>query len=576
MANHFKVLLEGIVSNPDQNLSELPILTQAERHRLLVEWNDTEADYPKNQCLHGLFEAQVERTPDVVAVVFERQQLTYRELNTRANQLAHYLRKQGVGPEVLVGICIERSLEMVIGLLGVLKAGGAYVPLDPEYPKDRLAFMLEDSQAPVLLTQEKLASEFRNSIPTMCHIICLDSEWKIVSQESKRNPLSGVTAKNMAYVIYTSGSTGKPKGVVIPHQAICNHMFWMLETFSLNQTDKVLQKTPFSFDASVWEFYAPLLAGARLVMAQPGGHQDSEYLINVIMEQKVTILQLVPSLLQLLLEQEKFEKCHSLKRVFCGGEALSVDLQDRYFQKSIKADLYNFYGPTEASIDTVVWRCRRNGQTGLVPIGRPITNTQTYILNSYLSPVPVGIPGELHLGGNSLGRGYLNRSELTAEKFIPNPFSDEPGARLYKTGDLARYRPDGVIEFLGRIDHQVKIRGVRIELGEIEAVLNQHPAVQETVAVVREDRPGDKRLVAYVVPNSEQAFVPSELRRFLKAKLPDYMVPSSFVMLDALPLTPNGKVDRKALPAPIRPGLNWMIPLWPLELLLRKHWRKSG
>jgi len=547
MLGHLQVLLDGIVTDPDRPISALPILTEPERHQLLVEWNDTKREYPKDKCIPGLFEEQAEKTPDAAAVVFEGEQLTYGELNARANQLAHHLRKLGVGPEVLVGICVERSLEMVVGLLGILKAGGAYVPLDPEYPKDRLAFQLEDTRARVLLTQERLLAALPEHDG---RVICLDRDWAEIARESEANPESGVTAENLAYVIYTSGSTGKPKGVMIQHRALSNHMLWMQERFPLDRVDCVLQKTPFCFDASVWEFFAPIMAGARLALARPGGHQDGAYLINTIANQQVTTLQLVPSMLRMLLAEDGLERCQNLKRVFCGGEALPVELREQ-FHGRLGGELHNLYGPTEATIDATCALCDRASPPHTVTIGRPIANTQVYVLDPDLQPIPIGVPGELYIGGECLARGYLNRPKLTAEMFITHSFDGEPARRLYKTGDLARYLSDGNIEFLGRIDNQVKIRGYRIELGEIESVLCQHPGVMEAVVVAREDVPGDKRLVAYLVAASQNSSV-SELRGFLKAKLPEYMIPSASMFLESLPLMPNGKIDRKSLPAPDR------------------------
>ncbi|MBW4649608.1 MAG: amino acid adenylation domain-containing protein [Kastovskya adunca ATA6-11-RM4] len=554
MTGHLQTLLEGIVTNPDQSLSTLPLLTSAEQQQLL-EWNQTQADYPTDRRIHQLFEAQVERTPDAVAVVFEDQQLTYRELNQRANQLAHYLRGLGVKPDVLVGICVERSLEMVVGLLAILKADGAYVPLDPGYPQERLAFMLSDSQVPVLLTQARLLE----TLPAHpAKVICLDTDWDAISpsgiasltaQQSQENPISRVTANHLAYVIYTSGSTGKPKGAMNTHQGICNRLLWMQDAYLLTETDRVLQKTPFSFDVSVWEFFWPLLNGARLVVAQPGGHQDSAYLVKLIATQQITTLHFVPSMLQIFLEEQGLEACTSLNRVICSGEALPKELQQRFFAR-LDAELHNLYGPTEAAIDVTFWKCDRQSNLPIVPIGRAIANTQIYLLDCKGQLVPIGVPGELHIGGKGLARGYLNRPELTAERFIPNPFNDAPGSRLYKTGDLARYLPDGNIEFLGRIDHQVKVRGFRIELGEIEAVLGQHPGVRANVVVVRENEPNSKRLVAYTVLDPEPTLTITDLRRFLEEKLPNYMVPSAFVILEALPLSPSGKVDRQALPDP--------------------------
>ncbi|MEH2136766.1 amino acid adenylation domain-containing protein [Nostoc sp.] len=579
MTGHFVTLLEGIVANPKQRISQLSILTIFEQQQLLVEWNDTQVDYPIDKCVHQLFEEQVERTPNAVAVVFENQKLTYHELNCRANQLAHYLQSLGVGADVLVGICVERSLEMVVGLLGILKAGGAYVPLDPEYPQDRLSFMLADAQVSVLLTQQHLVE----SLPQhQARVVHLDQDWIAIANFSQENPIAEVQASNIAYVIYTSGSTGQPKGVILSHSNLCNHMFWMQATFPLTKKDKVLQKTPFGFDASVWEFYAPLLAGGQLLIAEPGGHTDSAYLIKLIGEQQVTTIQLVPSLLQMLLEQGGIETCHSLKHVFCGGEALPVTLQESLLSK-LDVNLHNLYGPTEACIDATFWNCQREIYPQLVPIGRPIDNTQIYILDQNLQPVPVGIPGELHIGGAGLARGYLNRPELTQEKFISNPFekasvqlrSTTRGSKLYKTGDLGRYLPDGNIEYLGRIDNQVKIRGFRIELGEIEAALSQYENVQVCCVIVSEDIPGNKRLVAYIVPQSQITPTVSKLRSFLKEKLPEYMIPSAFVILESLPLTPNGKIDRRALPEPeARTGIEIDIvqPRTPIEEKLAQIW----
>ena len=571
MAGHFVTLLESIVENPQQPVSLLPLLTQREQHQLLVEWNNTKAEYPSNKCIHQLFEEQVERTPDAVAVVFEGQQLTYNELNCRANQLAHYLQSLGVKPDELVGICVERSLEMIVGLLGILKASGAYVPLDPDYPIERIIFMLEDAAVKVLLTQQKLI----NKLPEhQAQLICLDADWELISQFSQDNPITDVQATNLAYVIYTSGSTGQPKGVMLSHSNLSNHMFWMQETFPLTKTDRVLQKTPFSFDASVWEFYAPLLVGGQLLIAQPGGHTDSDYLLKTIAQQQVTTVQLVPSLLQMLLEQGGIENCQLLKRVFCGGEILPVALQEKLLSQ-LNVNLCNLYGPTECCIDVTFWNCQREMYGQRIPIGRPISNTQIYILDSNLQSLPVGIPGELHIGGAGLARGYLNRPELTQEKFIPNPFSNYPDSRLYKTGDLARYLPDGNIEYLGRIDNQVKIRGFRIELGEIETVLKQHSQVQSSVIIDQEDTSGNKRLVAYIVPQKETTPTPNELRQFLKEKLPDYMIPSAFVIMESLPLTPNGKIDRRALPETNLCGeieLNFVAPRNLEEEILAKIW----
>jgi amino acid adenylation domain-containing protein len=547
MLGHFQALLNAVAEDARQRIAELVLLTEKERRQLLVEWNDTETEYPRAACVHHLFEGQVEKTPAAIAVTFEDEQITYYELNRRANQLAQFLIKQGVGPEVLVGICVERSLEMVIGLLGILKAGGAYVPLDPAFPKERLAFMIEDANVPVLLTQQKLSAD----LPThQARLVCLDSDWETIANESAADPSSVATNDNLAYVIYTSGSTGKPKGAMITHGAICNRLLWMQDAYQIDASDRVLQKTPFSFDVSVWEFFWPLITGATLVVARPGGHQDSAYLAQVISEQQITTMHFVPSMLAVFLEEQGLRSsCSSLRRVICSGEALPYELQERFFAR-LDTDLHNLYGPTEAAVDVTFWQCERGSARQIVPIGRPISNIQMYVLGADMQPVPVSVGGELHIGGIGLARGYLNRTELTAEKFVSNPFSSGAQARLYKTGDLARYLPDGNIEYLGRLDDQVKIRGFRIELGEIESTLRQHAKVRESVVVAREDTPGNKILVGYVVSVTDAKVDSRELRAFLQDKLPEYMVPAMLVELPELPLTSSGKVNRRALPAP--------------------------
>ena len=572
MLGHFRTLVKSIVTDPEQRLSNLSFLTAAEQHQLLETWNDTQKNYPMNSCIHQLIEVQVQRTPDAIALIFEEEKLTYQELNYRANQLAHHLVRLGVESEVLVGICMERSVEMVVGLLGILKAGGAYVPLDPTYPPERLAFMLNDADISVLMTQQRLLTVLpEHEIP----VVCLDSDWGSIAQECRENPTSKVTKDNLAYVIYTSGSTGKPKGVMNTHYGINNRLLWMQDTYQLTAADYVLQKTPFSFDVSVWEFFCPLLTGAHLVVAKPEGHKDSGYLVKLICEQRVTILHFVPPMLQIFLEEEGLEVCGSLKRVFCSGEALSFELQERFFFR-LNAELHNLYGPTEAAIEVTYWACKRDIHQEIVPIGRPISNTQIYILDKYLQPMPIGVPGELHIGGTGLARGYLNQPALTAEKFIQNPFIKDSHTRLYKTGDLVRYLSDGNIEFLGRLDHQVKIRGFRIELGEIETVLNQHPAVQETVILAQEVNSTDKDIVAYLVLHKGCSLTINNLRDFLNQKLPEYMTPRFFVFLDVLPLTPNGKVNRRALPAPdrVRPELEeaFVGPRNPVEEVLGGIW----
>jgi amino acid adenylation domain-containing protein len=573
MTAHLQTILEGIVANPEQHLSDLPLLTEAERQRLLVEWNDTQADYPKDQCIHQLFEAQVERTPDAVAVVFENQQLTYRELNQQANQLANHLQKLGVEPEVLVGICMERSLEMIVGLLGILKAGGAYVPLDPTYPKERLAFMLEDAQVLVLLTQARRVE----ALPFhRAKVTCLDADWDAIAQESYEKPVKGTKPENLTYAMYTSGSTGTPKGVSVPHRGVVR-LVKESNYANLTAEEVLLQAAPISFDASTFEIWGTLLNGAQLVILPP--HQPSLAELGQAIEQyNVTTLWLTAGLFHLMVD-EQVESFKNVRQLLAGGDVLSGIRIQKVLETSKNCRLINGYGPTESTTFACCHPIINAEQVGsFPPIGRPISNTQVYVLDRYLQPVPIGVPGELHIGGDGLARGYLNRPELTAEKFIPNPFSHEPGAYLYKTGDLARYLPNGNIEFFGRIDNQVKTRGFRIELGEIEAVLTQHSAVQASVIVVREDELSSKRLVAYVVFQPEQSLATTELRCFLEEKLPNYMVPSVFVMLDALPLTPNGKVNRQALPPPeeLRPESEaaYVTPQTELEQTIATVWQE--
>ena len=529
------------------SMATLPSILAPKYHQFIVERNAfTSSDL--DISIHQHFEAQALHTPDAIAVIFEEEMMTYRQLNQKANQLAHYLQRSTIGPDVLVGIYLERSIEMVVAILGILKAGGAYVPLDVELPEERLAFMLQDTHMPILLTQQLLGQKLS---AYQTQLLYLDTDWPTIAQEQKTNPLSNVQPTNLSYVIYTSGSTGKPKGVMITHRALVNHMLWMQKAFPLMVTDRVLQKTPFSFDASVWEFFAPLLSGACLVMAQPGGHRDTHYLVQTLVQQQISILQLVPSLLRVLLTEKELENCLHLRHVFCGGEALSVDLQRR-FSQHLPIPLHNLYGPTEACIDATCWTCQHGNEQSNVPIGRPIANTQRYILDAHLQPTPITLPGELYIGGMGLARGYFNRPELTAERFIPHPFSDNPSERLYKTGDLVRSRTDGVIEFLGRLDEQIKIRGHRIELGEIETVLLQHPAIREAVVRACEDTPGDQRLVAYIVPHKQQTISIAELQQLVIKQLPSYMLPSAFLFLEALPISPNGKIDRRNLPAPTK------------------------
>ncbi|AVH62573.1 non-ribosomal peptide synthetase [Nostoc sp. 'Peltigera membranacea cyanobiont' N6] len=560
MVGHFVTLLEGVVANPEERISQLPLLTKVEQQQLLVEWNDTQADYPFDKCIHQLFEEQVERTPDAVAVVFEDQQLTYDQLNCRANQLAHYLRSLGVKPDTLVGICVERSLEMVVGILGILKAGGAYVPIDPEYPQERLSFMLQDAAVSILLTQHQLLKRLPEH---QAQLVCLDAHWPLISQSSQDNLISGVQANNLAYVIYTSGSTGQPKGVALNQLALGNLILWQLQNNPISTGAKTLQFAPISFDVSFQEIFSTWFSGGTLFLIGEDLRLDALALLGFLEEKAIERLFVPFVALQQLAEVAvaSASVTSNLREIITAGEQLQITPAiSQWLSKLNDCTLHNHYGPSESHVVTTFSLTNSSVNTWplLPPIGRPIANTQIYILDKYLQLVPVGVPGELYIGGVSLARGYLNLPELTQEKFISNPFekaavrlrSLNGGSKLYKTADLARYLPDGNIEYLGRIDNQVKIRGFRIELGEIETVLNQHGDVQVSSVIVREDRPGQKQLVAYIVPQKEVIPTISELRQFLKAKLPDYMVPSTFVILEALPLTPNGKVDRRALPAP--------------------------
>ncbi len=548
LINHYQTLLTSLVSHRQQPVLQLPLLSVAEEQQIRVTWNNTQVAYPTHQCVHQLFESQVEKTPDAIAVVFEEQTLSYRQLNQRANQLAHYLQTLGVQPETLVGICVERSLEMMIGLLGVLKAGGAYVPLDPAFPSDRLAFYVEDANVTILVIQSSLKELFAS--PSIQRV-CLDTGSHLLVQHSPDNPRSGVTPANLAYVIYTSGSTGKPKGVMIGHQAVVNFLSSMRDKPGLTSRDVLMAVTTISFDIAGLELYLPLLVGAKIILARREWVTDGPQLLDKLMSSGTTVMQATPATWRLLLASG-WESPLPLK-VLCGGEALTRELSSQLLDKS--GAVWNLYGPTETTIWSAVHQVSHSSDWDskevVEPLGYPIANTQFYILDTYSQVVPVGVAGELHIGGDGLARGYLNRPELTAEKFIPHPFSNDHAAKIYKTGDLARYLPNGNIEYLGRLDNQVKIRGFRIELGEIEAALVQHPSIRQSVVLVHTDTTGEKRLVAYLVMSSPDLPVDvTAVREVLKQRLPDYMIPAVFISLPAFPLTPNGKVNRLALPAP--------------------------
>ena len=601
LLGHFQTLLEGIIADPGQRVCQLPLLTKFEKQQLLGDWNNIHENYLQDKCIHQLFEEQVERTPHNVAVVFENNSLTYQQLNTRANQLAHYLQELGVKPDTLVGICVERSLEMIVGILGILKAGGAYVPLDPEYPQERLSFMLEDSQVKVLVTQAKLVE----SIPEhQAQLICLDTDWEKIAQNITSNPENKSEPENLTYIIYTSGSTGKPKGVLVNHANVVRLFAATDSRYHFNSQDVWTLFHSYAFDFSVWEMWGALLYGGRLIIVPYLVTRSPESFLKLLCQEKVTILNQTPTAFRQLIQAEASLKRDispllrgvgkdsatdndlSLRLVIFGGESLEINSLQPWFDRHGDQfpQLVNMYGITETTVH-VTYRplSRADVNSTASVIGRPLPDLQVYLLDEYLQPVPVGVPGEMYVGGAGVTRGYLNRPELTTERFISSPF-DPPlpplnkggtqgGAKLYKTGDLARYLPNGELEYLGRIDNQVKIRGFRIELGEIEALLASHPQIWETVVLVWDDTAGDKRLVAYIVPQPEITIIIDEIRQFLKAKLPDYMVPNAFVILEALPLTTNGKIDRRALPPPnLDISDKYVAPSTPIEEILVNIW----
>jgi amino acid adenylation domain len=588
MLGHFLQILEIVTINPDVELREIDILTPGEREQLLIKWNNTQTEYPADKCIHQLFEEQAKRTPNAIAVVYENESLTYQELNNRGNQLAHHLQKLGVKPDTLVGLCVKRSLEMIIGILGILKAGGAYVPLDPEYPQERLSFMLEDSQVKLILTQEKLVE----SIPQhQASIICLDTEWEKIAQEKTSNPESGAKPDNLTYIIYTSGSTGQPKGVLVNHSHVVRLFAATDPWYHFNSQDVWTLFHSYAFDFSVWEIWGALLYGGRGVIVPYLISRSPELFWELLCQEKVTILNQTPTAFRSLIQVEQgmgnyelritnyergTEDDLKLRLVIFGGEALEINGLQPWFERhgDQHPQLVNMYGITETTVH-VTYRPLSMADLNSTAsvIGRPIPDNQVYLLDQYLQPVPEGVTGQMYVGGAGVTRGYLNRRELTEERFISSPFSP---SKLYKTGDLARYLSKGELEYLGRIDNQVKIRGFRIELGEIEALLAQYPAIWESVVVVREDTPGDKYLVGYVVPQRSITLTIEEIRQFLKAKLPEYMIPNAFVILESLPLNSNSKVDRRALPFPeqIRRSLadTFVAPCTPIEEILALIW----
>jgi amino acid adenylation domain-containing protein len=555
LASYYLVVLRVMAAQPASLHHLSDCMSQQERRQVLFVWNDTAEDFPINKCLHEVFEEQVERTPEATALEFEDSSLSYAELNRRANRLAHHLQQLGVGPDRQVAICLERSLEMVIALFAVLKAGGAYLPLDPGYPAERLRYMLEDGAPTAVLTQTHLRKWLTNlkddgDLPVL-DLNEAEGDWNHQQETNLSRISDGVHPDNLAYVIYTSGSTGSPKGAMNQHRGVVNRLAWMQHAYPINARDAVLQKTPFSFDVSVWEFFWPLFVGSRLVIARPEGHKDPAYLVETIRRYGITTMHFVPSMLQVFVDYVDHQKCPLLRQVMCSGEALPAALVRRFYERLPHALLHNLYGPTEAAVDVTAWSCVPNPIPASIPIGRPIANTQIYILNESGHPVPAGVIGEIYISGVQVGRGYLKRPQLTAERFVPDPFCGEAGMRMYRTGDAGRWLPDGAIEFLGRNDHQIKIRGFRIELGEIEAALFGQSAIRDAVVVVRTEESGEKRLVAYVSgQDGGEPLKVDELRMQLRSRLPEHMLPSMFVVLEKLPLLPNGKVDRKSLPAP--------------------------
>jgi len=539
--------LEPNENGTESKRLEIRLVTTPVRYEVVYDWNNTAVEFPA-LCTHRLFEQQVTKYPDAVAVVFNDQQLSYRELNQRANQIAHYLQRHGVGPESLVGVCLQRSPDMVAALLGVWKAGGAYVPLDPSYPQERLSFMVRDAAVQVLLTEKSCAHLFS---PAHSNTVCLDSDWPLIAREDGSNCDSAATPSDLAYVMYTSGSTGLPKGAMITHRGLVNYLTWAIEAYRVEVGGSVPVHSSISFDLTVTSLYTPLLAGGTVeLLAEDSAAQS---LLTALRRTKGrSLVKITPAHLELLSQQLGPDEVADMTKTFViGGENLLAEKLQLWRKFAPATRLINEYGPTETVVGCCVYETQADDPgSGSVPIGRPIANTQLYVLDSNLQPTPLGETGELYIGGAGVARGYWNRPELTQERFLPDLFSAQPGARMYKSGDLVRYREDGILEYLGRVDNQVKVRGYRIELGEIEATLSSHPEVQSCAVLAREDEPGDQRLVGYVVPAKNESPSSEELHRFLEQRLPEYMIPTQFVFLEALPLTPNGKVDRKALPAP--------------------------
>ncbi|WP_414620773.1 amino acid adenylation domain-containing protein [Calothrix sp. CCY 0018] len=575
LATQFETLLNNALVEPQKLISQLEILTQSDRQQLVFGFNQTRIDYTSTKCIHQLFAEQAAKTPNRIAVVYENEKITYAELNCKANQLANYLQTLGVKPRVVVGLCVERSLEMIIGLLAILKAGGAYLPLDPMLPQESLCFRLQNVQAPILLTQHQLANAFSIDV---AQAVCIDTDWDTIAQSSDTNPICTTKIEDLVYVLFTSGSTGKPKGVAVEHRQLLNYLNGILDKLKPVDSANFATISTIAADLGNTVIFPALCTGGCLHVISHERATNPEALLDYCDHHPIDYLKIVPSHLNALLTASKPEKILPKRCLILGGEALSWNLVETLQKYAPNCRILNHYGPTETTVGVLTYSL--NGEaikdrSEIVPLGRPLSNIQIYILDHYLQPVPIGVTGELHIGGNSLARGYFNQVELTKRKFVDNPFNDEVGSRLYKTGDLARYLPDGNIEFLGRIDHQVKIRGFRIELGEVESVLQQHPTIRETVVLAQEDDSGNKRLIAYIVPH-QHTFTATDIRDFLKQKLPDYMIPLAFVQLKSLPLTPNGKVDRQALPDPeqVRPELaqTFVQPRTPAEETIAKIW----
>jgi amino acid adenylation domain-containing protein len=576
MVGHFQTLIEEVVADPDRCIGEIPLLRDNERSEMMVMGSGPRRAYPDNQCIQQLFAQQVDQRPQAVAVVFENERVSYRELDTRANQLAHHLQRQGVGPDVRVGLCLDRSVEMIVAVLGIFKAGGAYVPLDPNYPQERLAFMVKDADLRVILTQKKFQERLSQS-----GVKCLriDADWPIIAAEEASTPASEARADSLAYVIFTSGSTGRPKGVEVEHRQVLNYVYGILERLKVPAGSSFAMVSPLTADLGHTMLYPALATGGTLHLIAEDRAMDAAALGVYFQHHRLDCLKIVPSHLATLLMDTTAAEVLPEKYLVVGGEACPWDLVEKV--QTLKPDcvVINHYGPTETTVGVTTHQVavtdRTTNYSPSVPIGRPLPNSQVYILDPHKNPVPLGVAGEVYIGGRGLARGYAGAPELTAEKFVAHPCSEEPGARLYRTGDRARFRTDGLIEFLGRIDHQVKLRGFRVELGEIETVLNQHPGVHAAVVVVREKEGAEKQLISYVVPGQGE-LSRGDLRHFLKQTLPEYMVPTVFVMLEALPLTPNGKVDRRGLPEPDHsltgPVENLVLPRNPMEATLAEIW----